>query len=447
MNDQLFIYLLYVLPLAVPLVLYLFKRSRHQKFAEETWRESVESGLTEPATLHPVFDPNLCIGSGGCYKACPEQAIGIIDGKGMLISPALCIGHGACATSCPVGAIKLVFGTSTRGVDIPQLKPNFETNVPGIFIAGELGGMGLIRKAAEQGRQAMESILKRGRAKTPLDVVVIGAGPAGIAATLAAKHHDLRCVTLEQEETFGGATLHYPRGKIVMTAPMNLPIIGKVSIKEISKESLMKLWEDVVAKAGIKINFGERMEKIERQGDTFTVVTNRTSYLTRSVLLSIGRRGTPRKLEVPGEELEKVVYRLVDPEQYRGKHVLVVGGGDAALEAAVSISREPGTTVTLSYRSNAFSRVKPKNRELTEEASNSGRLSVILESTVKEIRSATVLLDQKGTAMELPNDTVIICAGGILPTPLLKEIGIQIETRHGTGGYNQMGTTAKHAPH
>jgi thioredoxin reductase (NADPH) len=432
MSDQLFIYLLYVLPLTVPLILYLFKRNRRQKIAEETWHEAVESGLTEPSTLHPVIDLNQCLGSGACAEACPEQAIGIIDGKGVLISPALCIGHGACATACPVGAIKLVFGTETRGVDIPKLTPNFETNVPGIFIAGELGGMGLIRKAVEQGRQAMESILKRGRTKTPHDVVVIGAGPAGIAATLAAKHHGLRCVTLEQEETFGGTTLHYPRGKIVMTAPMNLPIIGKVNIKEISKESLMKLWEDVVTKAGIKINFSERMEKIERQGDAFFIVTNRTNYLTHSVLLSIGRRGTPRKLDVPGEELEKVVYRLIDPEQYRGKHVLVVGGGDAALEAAVSISRESGTTVTLSYRSNAFSRVKPKNRELTEEASNSGRLSVLLESTVKEIRSATVLLNQKGTAIELPNDAVIVCAGGILPTPLLKEIGIQIETRHGT---------------
>jgi len=431
MNDQLFIYLLYVLPLTVPLIIYLFKRSSRQKIAKNTWNEAMESGLTEPSTLHPVFDPNICLGSGACFEACPEQAIGIIDGKGMLISPALCIGHGACATSCPVGAIKLVFGTETRGVDIPKLKPNFETNVPGIFIAGELGGMGLIRKAVEQGRQAMESISKRGRAKTPHDVVVIGAGPAGIAATLAAKHHDLRCVTIEQEETFGGTTLHYPRGKIVMTAPMNLPIIGKVNVREISKESLMKLWEDVVTKAGIKINFGERMEKIERQGDTFTVVTNRASYPTRSVLLSIGRRGTPRMLDVPGEDQEKVVYRLIDPEQYQGKHILVVGGGDAALEAAVAISEEPGAIVTLSYRGNAFSRVKPKNRELVENANGSGKLRLLLESTVKQILPATVQLDQKGTSIDLPNDAVIVCAGGILPTPLLKEIGIQIETRHG----------------
>jgi thioredoxin reductase (NADPH) len=446
MKDHLFIYLLYVLPLAVPLVLYLFKRNRSERIAEETWHESVQSGLTEPASLHPVFDPNLCLGSGGCFKACPEQAIGIINGKGVLVSPALCIGHGACASSCPVGAIKLVFGTATRGVDIPQLKPNFETNVPGIFIAGELGGMGLIRKAVEQGRQAMEAIKKRGRAKTPHDVVVIGAGPAGISATLAAKHHGLRCVTLEQEETFGGTTLHYPRGKIVMTAPMKLPIFGKVNVKETNKESLMKIWEDVVAKTGIKINFGERMEKIEHKGDAYTVVTNRASYLTRSVLLSIGRRGTPRKLDVPGEEQKKVVYRLVDPEQYRGKRVLVVGGGDAALEAAVSISNVPGTKVTLSYRGNAFSRVKPKNRLLVEQALTSGRLSVLLESTVKEIRPTSVLLDQKGTRIDLPNDAVIVCAGGILPTPLLQNIGIEVQTRHGTGSFDQQTLHSKLPP-
>jgi thioredoxin reductase (NADPH) len=437
MSDQIFIYVLYGLPLAIPLILFLYRRSRREKVAEETWQENVESGLTEPPSLHPVIDPNVCLGSSACLLACPEEAIGIIDGKGVLVSPAHCIGHGACATACPVGAIKLVFGTEKRGVDIPQLKPNFETNVPGIFIAGELGGMGLIRKAAEQGRQAMESIKKRGRGDTPVDVVIIGAGPAGIAATLAAKSHGMRYVTIEQEETFGGTTLHYPRGKIVMTAPMKLPIFGKVNLRETTKEILMKIWEEVVAKTHIKINFGERMEKIEREGDTIYVVTDRSSYPTHSVLLAIGRRGTPRKLEVPGEDLEKVVYRLIDPEQYRGKKVLVVGGGDAALEAALAISGEPGTKVTLSYRSNAFSRVKPKNRQLTEQAGASGRLSILLESNVKEIKPGNVVLDQKGTMIDLPNDAVIVCAGGILPTPMLKDIGIEVETKHGTGSFDQ----------
>ncbi len=431
MNDQTIIYLLYVIPLVLALYFYIKRQNRKQNVAKAVLRETIESGLTEPPSLHPVVDLNVCMGSGACVEACPEHAMGIINGKGVLISPAHCIGHGACATSCPVGAIKLVFGTEKRGVDIPDVKPNFETNVRGIFIAGELGGMGLIRKAVEQGKQAMDSIVKLGRSKSDVDVVIIGAGPAGISSTLAAKHHGLRSVTLEQEETFGGTTLHFPRGKIVMAAPMNLPLYGKVNIREISKESLMELWQKVVDKAGIEINFGERMEKIQRQGDNFSVVTNRNTYTTQSVLLCIGRRGTPRKLDVSGEEQEKVVYRLVDPAQYQGMHVLVVGGGDAALEAAVTISQEPGTTVTLSYRSDAFSRVKPKNRQLTEQADKSGKLSVMLESKVLEIRSSTVVIDQKGKLMELPNQAVIVCAGGILPTPLLKEIGIQVETKHG----------------
>ena len=431
MNSDYLIYLVYLTPVSLVMFFYLRGHNRRTKVHTEILRETVESGLTEPATLHPVIDPNLCMASGSCVKACPEKALGIVDGKAVLITPAVCIGHGACAAACPVSAIKLVFGTEKRGVDIPQVKPNFETNVPGIFVAGELGGMGLIRKAVEQGRQTIASIAKRGQAKTAHDVVIVGAGPAGISASLAAKEQGLRCITLEQEDTFGGTTLHYPRGKLVMTAPMNLPIYGKVNIRETSKEALMTLWEKVVRDTGIKINFGERMERIERQGNSFSVVTNRATYQTGSVLLSIGRRGTPRKLDVPGEELEKVMYRLIDPSQFIGRHVLVVGGGDAALEAAVAISEERGTTVTLSYRSNAFSRVKVKNRKYAEEASSSGRLNILLESTVTEIRSDTVKLKQKGKQIELPNDAVIICAGGILPTPLLQEMGVKIDTHHG----------------
>ncbi|MEQ1590136.1 MAG: NAD(P)-binding domain-containing protein [Gallionella sp.] len=432
MSEEILVYLVYLLPITLVLFYYVRGQNRRAKVHAETLRETVDAGLTEPATLHPVFDPNLCIGSGSCVSACPENAIGIINGKAVLITPAVCIGHGACEASCAFSAIKLVFGTEKRGVDIPQVKPNFETNVPGIFIAGELGGMGLIRKAVEQGNQAITTISKRKKSNAPYDVVIVGSGPAGMSSTLSAHENKLRYVTIEQESTFGGTTLHYPRGKLVMTAPMNLPIYGKVNFRETNKEALMELWEDVVQKTGIKINFGERMESIDHQPDgTFKVVTGRETYHTNSILLSIGRRGTPRKLDVPGEELEKVMYRLIDPAQFAGKHVLVVGGGDAALEAAVTISEEPRTTVTLSYRSNAFSRVKVKNRKYAEAASASGRLNILLESTVTEIRSDTVKLEQKGNAMEIPNDAVIICAGGILPTPLLQEIGVKIDTHRG----------------
>jgi thioredoxin reductase (NADPH) len=425
--------LMYVLPIALAVVYYLrYYRRREQKHVEAL-REATEAGLTEPPSLHPVIDPVKCVGSRACLVACPEQALGFIDGKAVLINAAHCIGHGACKPACPHGAIELVFGTAKRGMDIPQVKPNFETNVPGIYIAGELGGMGLVRKAAEQGRQAMESIAKLKCSKFPLDVVIVGAGPAGMSASLTALHNKLRFVTVEQEDSFGGTVYHYPRNKIVMTAPVELSIIGKAKLgPEILKEELLKFWEGVLAKTQIKVQLFERVEKIAPEGEGFVVKTSKQEYRTRAVLLAMGRRGTPRKLGVPGEEQPKVVYRLIDAEQYRGQHVLVVGGGDSALEAAISCAAEPGTHVILSYRSEAFGRVKAKNRERLAAAEKGGRLKVMLESNVKEILPKAVKIEQKGSLAEFPNDAVIVCAGGILPNAFLKEIGILVETRYGT---------------
>jgi thioredoxin reductase len=334
--------------------------------------------------------------------------------------------------ACPHDAISMVFGTEKRGMDIPKVSPTFETNVPGIFIAGELGGMGLIRKSATQGSQAMDSISKLKGSENPLDVVIIGAGPAGLAGTLGAIEKKLRYVTLEQESSLGGAIFHYPRNKVAMTAPVKLPIIGQVKMGEISKEELLEFWNKVIQKTGIKLNYNERMESITKSSNGFIVKTTKQSYQTRAILLSIGRRGTPRKLDVPGEELPKVVYRLVDPEQYRNMHVLVVGGGDSALEAAISIAEEPGTTVTLSYRSEAFGRGKQKNRDRLQALEDRGRIKVMLKSTVKNIEAKKVTLNYEGKEIVMANDGVIVCAGGILPTPFLKEIGVMVETKFGT---------------
>jgi thioredoxin reductase len=423
---------LYLLPLLLVLVMYMRRHKRRERGHVTELKAAVEAGLTEPATLHPVIDPRRCLGSGACVKACPEEAIGIIKGKGQLIKPAVCIGHGACHAACPHDAITLVFGTEKRGVDIPYVSPSFETNVPGVFIAGELGGMGLIRKAIEQGAQAMDSIRKLENGGQPLDVVIIGAGPAGIAASLGALQHKLRFVTVEQEDAFGGTVYHYPRNKIVMTAPVDLPMIGKVKMAEISKEKLLEFWQGVLKKTGLKIGFHERMETIRKDGTGFVVKTSKQEYRTRAVLLTIGRRGTPRKLGVPGEEQPKVVYRLIDPAQYRRQHVLVVGGGDSALEAALAIADVPGTTVTISYRSESFGRVKAKNRQRLEAAQAKQRINVLLESNIKNIGVKDVKIDQKGKLHEFKNDAVIVCAGGILPTPFLKEIGIMVETKYGT---------------
>lgn len=431
------IVIVYALPLVLIWWFYVRRRKAQHTVNSQAFEESRSAGLLEPASLHPVIDTNLCVGCGSCVHACPEQpehhVLGLIDGKAQLVSPTDCIGHGACKIACPMDAISLVFGTATRGVDIPLVNSQFESNIPGIFIAGELGGMGLIRNALEQGRQAVEALCKqRPRGQQDLDLVIVGAGPAGFAASLAAQAKNLRFVTLEQE-SLGGAVFQYPRGKLVMTAPAQLPIVGEINFKHTSKENLLAFWREAERKAGLKINYQERVEDIARnQTDGFVVRSTRGEYHARNVLLAIGRRGTPRKLGVPGEELPKVVYRLIDPEQYVGQQVLIVGGGDSALEAATSIAAIDGAHVTLSYRGAVFDRAKPTNRRKLEEAMKSGALDVRMKSQVKQITPQAVTLDLQGKQTEVANQTVIVNAGGVLPNDFLRKIGIAIETKYGT---------------
>ena len=431
--NSLMMYLIYALPCLWLLVWHVRRRRRLER---QSLKALESTGAAEPASLHPVIDPAVCIGCASCVKACPEQAhhtvMGMVDGRAALVSPGDCIGHGACKTACPVNAITLVFGSERRGIDIPVLTPKFETTVPGIFVAGELGGMGLIRNALEQGRQAVEAIAERRRAVgQELDLVIVGAGPSGFAATLTAKSKNMRYVTIEQE-ALGGAVFQYPRGKLVMTAPATVPLIGKVNFRQTSKEALLEFWKDAERRTGIKINYQERVEEITRAGEGFIVKTNRGTYPTRSVLLAIGRRGTPRKLGVPGEEMSKVVYRLIDPEQYKGQHVLVVGGGDSALEAAASIAEAGGGGVVLSYRGAEFDRAKARNRERINAAAKGGILKVMMKSSVKQIEAESVAIEADGGVSKVRNDAVIVSAGGVLPSDFLKRVGITVETKRGT---------------
>jgi len=429
--------LVYLVPVVLAVAWHAWVRHRTHRRSVAARIESVAAGLVEPASLHPLIDPLLCVGCGSCVQACPEQphgaVLGLIAGKAQLVGPTNCIGHGACQAACPVGAIQLVFGTATRGVDLPRINPWFETNVPGVFIAGELGGMGLIRNAVEQGKQAVSQIAsRRPGAGDGLDLVIVGAGPAGFAASLAAQELGMRYVTLEQE-SLGGCVFQYPRGKIVMTQPVSLPIVGDVKLATASKEQLLRLWQQIERQAGLVIKYQERVEVVERRGDGFRVRSSRGEYASRSVLLAIGRRGTPRKLGVAGEDLSKVVYRLIEPEQYQGRHVLVVGGGDSALEAAASVAELGGAgTVMLSYRGEAFGRAKPRNRERVAAAERDGRLQVLLQSRLRRIAADSVAIAHQGREREFANDVVIVNAGGVLPTEFLRSVGIEVETKYGT---------------
>ncbi len=350
-TDNWLPYLVYLAPLLALAIVATRRRALAHAANAAIHLDSLEAGVIAPPSLHPVIDHTRCIGCEACVHACPEYpghtVLGVVRGKANLVSPSDCIGHGACKTACPVDAIRLVFGSAERGVDIPTVTPTFETNVQGIYVAGELGGMGLIRNAVEQGRQAIGSIaenprLKRNRKSGTHDVLIIGAGPAGFSATLAAHELKLDYVTVEQD-LLGGTVAHFPRGKLVMTGQAELALVGTMRFKEIDKESLMRFWQEAEAQTGIRIRYQERVDAIDADGDAFLVTTSKQKYRTRCVLLALGRRGTPRQLGVPGEELPKVVYRLDDPDQYAGKRVLVVGGGDSALEAACAVANAPGS--------------------------------------------------------------------------------------------------------
>lgn len=395
-------------------------------------KEAEASGRHEPATIQPLVDLSVCMGSGTCVSACPEDVLRVVDGQAVVVDGAACVGHGACAAACPVDAIRLVFGSARRGVDIPEVGPDFQTNVPGLFVAGELGGMGLIANAVEQGVQAVTHAAKGLRPLPGVnDIIVVGAGPAGLAAGAEAAQQGLKHVVLEQD-AFGGAIRHYPRQKLVFSRPMRFPGAGRISASTMRKEQLVEALKKVVVRTGMTLRTGVTVEKVQRMPDgTFEVRTQQSVERAQRVILAIGRRGTPRRLEVPGEDQEKVAYWLVDAELYRNQHILVVGGGDSAVEAAVSLSQQPGNRVWLSYRRDKITRPKKANLDALRDAVRNGGVQLVLNSTVTRIGVDRVVLDQDGEQIVLPNDFVFVFAGGVLPTGFLEAAGVRIETHYG----------------
>jgi len=411
------------------------------KKKEARAREAVEKGKLfsdGPKSQHPHIDSNYCIGCGTCTSVCPEgDVLAMVGGKAVIVNGHKCIGHGLCADACPVGAITMVMASPSMAADMPHLTPEYETTVPNLFIVGELGGLALIKNAVNQGRDCVDTIAARLKANMtaarPLpgvhDILVIGAGPAGISASLRAIEHKLNYLTIERDE-IGGTVAKYPRQKLVMTSPVGFPMYGKFKKLQLSKENLLAFWDMILNRSDFNVSTGEKVADIQRGEDgVFAVLTENNQYRARQVILALGRAGEPRKLGVKGEGLSKVMYRLIEADYYINKKILVVGGGDSAVEAAMGLAHQAGNQVTLVYRGERFGRIKERNAKRLEDCMRSGKVKVMFETNPAEFKADSVILDVKGARQEISNDFVWIFAGGTPPNDLLKKIGVGFGAR------------------
>ncbi|HSQ61512.1 MAG TPA: NAD(P)-binding domain-containing protein [Acidobacteriota bacterium] len=380
---------------------------------------------------HAVVRADSCVGCGACVGACPEPGAIRLEGKVAVVDRARCQGHGECVRACPVGGIFLSTGAAVQRIEVPYVGAHFETNVPGLFVVGELGGRGLIKNAVNEGRVAMEEIARRVSAGVraaggdAYDVIVVGSGPAGLSAGLEAHAAGLRYLLLERGD-LSDTIRRYPRHKILMAEPVKVPIYGELWVADASKEALLQVWQNIVERTGLRVRTGQEVLSVSRADDALEVKTSAGVHRAPHVVLAVGRRGTPRRLGVPGENLPHVFYDIVEMEAFRGASVLVVGGGDSALESAVGLAHQAGTKVVLSYRGDSFDRAKERNREKLDRLVAQGRVDVILRSDVREIRPGEATVASGDVARTVAAEYVVIRIGGEAPYELLRRAGVSI---------------------
>src|SRR5467141_4534116 len=389
----LIVYAIIAIAIAIPFLVYQKKlKEREAKARESEAKGKMYS--SGPQSQHPHIDNVWCIGCAICTHVCPEgDVLAMLGGKAVLVYGYKCIGHSLCAEACPVGAITMVMASPSMSADLPYLTPEYETSIQNMFIVGELGGMALIKNAINQGRDCVDNITNRLRAMGAArsvpgvsDVLVVGAGPGGISASLRAIENKLSYITVEQDE-MGGTVAKYPRQKLVLTSPVNFPMHGKFTKMQLSKEDLLAFWKKLGERSDFKVRSGEKVDDIQKGPDgIFKVTTAKGEYRAHAVVLALGRAGTPRKLGVKGEELGKVMYRLIEADHYINKKILVVGGGDSAVEAAMGLARQAGNTVTVSYRQDKFSRIKERNTQHMEECIRTGKVKVLFNSAPVEFK-------------------------------------------------------------
>jgi thioredoxin reductase/polyferredoxin len=316
----------------------------------------------------------------------------------------------------------------------PELRANKESNIPGLYIIGDLAGAPVIKLAMAQGFEVINHIAAQPDAKASsaemYDLLIIGAGAAGLNAALAARDKGLRALILEKGKV-ANTIEDFPEGKWVYAEPDSSPPKGKLWLDGARKEDLLRRWRQIITENNLDIRTEEGVKSMARQKDGSFVVTSEKGnpFRARRVILASGQRGNPRKLGVPGEEQEHVYHRLYSPRHYHNENILVVGGGNSAVEAALVLSEQ--NRVRLSYRGGEFSRIFKDNERKLNEAVAQGRIELILNSQVKEFgaKSATLRVDRGGheETVVVPCDHAFVLVGAEMPVAFLKSLGLKLE--------------------
>ncbi len=387
------------------------------------------------ALIHSI-NADRCIGCEGCIDVCPTKVLALVHHKVQVVNFRDCVQCEQCAWACPTTALVMHReGTKPQTLTVPEIDPHFQTSVPGQYLIGEVAGKPLVKNAANLGRLVVEHMLRDGLQTTDpnpvvLDVVIVGSGPGGLSAGLASMHHGLRCVVLEKEHTIASTVSRYPKGKSFMSEPADARNVSFLPVFDARKEELLAAWKTLIAEVALPIRKGEAVEDVKRRDDgIFEIRTTVTTYLAKRVILATGLRGKPRLLAVPGANLSKVHSVLEDPDEFVGQAVLVVGGGDSALEAAMSLS-DVGATVTLSYRSKAFKRAKIENQKRIQEYGDAGKVRILMSSNATSFDKASVTIKQSsGEEETIPNEQAFLLIGAEAPVAWLEKLGVRFVER------------------
>ena len=411
-------------------------------------RASTSAAIVRPPAIArlPVVDGATCLGCYACVDACPYDVLEIRRYVAEVARPADCCGLTLCEQRCPNGSLVM-----TDGAEAParatSLADSLESReVPGLFLAGDVTGLPLIRNAINQGAHAVRTIAgaRPGRPRLDgdlLDLLIVGAGPAGLSAALEAQALGLRYVVLEQGSV-AGSIRSFPRGKLVLDP--DLPDLGRLWLAETSKEELLARWLEAVRRERPAIREGVRVTAIARTAGRFTVQAlsadgERVACRATHVLLAVGRRGTPRPLpiDVPPAWSDRVHYSLADARSFAGQRVLVIGLGDVAMEAALALSRQPGAQVTVSYRGDDFVRGKARNIAELRRREAAGALRMLWRSELRALEPGHAVLSAPGGPAAVPCDAVLAFIGSIAPDSLLPAAGLPaLETPSAAGSLN-----------